>query len=71
MNFDLYYKAVQADKAWQAALELEYGKDAGDMRYTKAGIATDTLRKLAELKHLADAEWRYYVEQVRLEAVTR
>lgn len=48
----LYYKALAADEAWHAALVSKFGKRAGTMRYTEAGVAGD-LAPLA--KAFADA----------------
>lgn len=39
-------KAYAADDAWQAELEKEYGKDAGDARYDERGYATAELAAL-------------------------
>lgn len=44
---DNAYRAwVAADKAWQAELVRCYGRNAGDMRYQAAGVATDALKAL-------------------------
>lgn len=41
-----YYKAQQADTAWQRELERVYGRSAGDARYDSRGISTPKLKKL-------------------------
>lgn len=48
--------ATEVDRAYQAALVAEYGKDACSARYDyQRNAATDELRCLAEAKHAADA----------------
>lgn len=51
----LYEAAKAADDAFQAALEHEYGKDAGDMRY--AAVLPTELAMLRLHKHAADERY--------------
>lgn len=55
-RYDLLLKARRADKAWSAALEARYGREAGDARYDARGTADPTLAALAEAKLAADRE---------------
>lgn len=53
----LYYAALDADAAYQAALVAEYGKDAGDKRYLWPWQQPAHIRQLAEAKQAADKAW--------------
>ncbi len=44
-----YEAWVNADKAWQAELEREYGKHAGDARYDSS--RQERTERLMELRH--------------------
>lgn len=37
MDFSLYHAAIAADAAWSAELKRQFGKNAGDVRYTARG----------------------------------
>jgi hypothetical protein len=45
-NHPLYDAANTADAAWHAELVRVFGKNAGDARYDKRGVSTETLRNL-------------------------
>ncbi len=55
-DFSLYNAAMKADDAFQSALEKEYGKRAGDMRYQSSKHPAH-IKKLAKIKHEADEKW--------------
>ena len=49
----LYDKAMQAEKAWQAALVATYGSEACNARYDNRGTATPELAALHTAKRKA------------------
>ncbi len=55
-DFSLYNAAMKADDAFQSALEKEYGKRAGDIRYQSSKHPAH-IKKLAKIKHEADEKW--------------
>lgn len=55
-----YAAFLAADKAWSEQLRLAFGKDAGDVRYTKRGEGTEGTPlndAFREFKRAGD-EWR-------------
>lgn len=63
-DFSLYYAALAADHAWHTALVARYGhRNAGDARYTSAGVETPELLALSKAKKAADEAW---LEEMRL-----
>lgn len=57
-DFSLYYAALGADAAWHNALVARYGRrQAGEARYTSAGVETDELLALCLAKRKADGLW--------------
>jgi hypothetical protein len=55
----LYKAALNADEAWSNELERLFGKHAGDVRYTKAGMGEpgSKLRLLIEAFRKANDAW--------------
>ena len=54
---DLYSVAQRADDAWSKALQLAFGKQAGDARYDARGVSTPELKALNHAKKVADLAW--------------
>ncbi len=56
----LYAAAIAADDAWSAELRRQFGKRAGDVRYTKVGKGEPgtELRRLHDAKLAADVALR-------------
>lgn len=52
-----YQAALQADSAFQIALEKKYGSRAGDMRYRTEKLP-EYLKKLATAYHVANEAYR-------------
>lgn len=63
---ELYYAFKQADEVWSKALKTTFGKNAGDIRYTKGG-ETHPNCQLAyqEFKRTGEA-WRMAVSKERI-----
>lgn len=55
-DFSFYHAAQEADEVFQSALEKEYGKRAGDMRYQSSKHPAH-IKRLAKIKHEADERW--------------
>jgi hypothetical protein len=61
----LYYAALTADKAWQAELERQFGKNAGDVRYTKQGQEGPVLGPLFEEARRTKEAWHEALDRAR------
>jgi hypothetical protein len=62
-----YATFAAADKDWQAALVVVYGKDAGDARYDERGYATPELDSLkAAVRVAKEAHHEAYVAFTRV-----
>ena len=61
----LYYAAIKADDAWHNELVRLFKKDAGDVRYTKAGKDEpgSVLRKLHDDWEVARDAWALAVQE--------
>lgn len=55
---EAYDAFVQADKEWQLALTLIFGKRAGDVRYTKEGREHPACKSAYERFQKASLQWR-------------
>lgn len=58
-NSELHRNAMATDKMWQIALEAQFGKKAGDARYTAAGKgeAGSGLRSAYDARTSAQTAW--------------
>ena len=64
---DEFQAYLAADKAWSTELERLFGRNAGDVRYTKEGCEGPTLAPLyAEYVRTGDA-WRRTIAKARNE----
>lgn len=56
--------ALNTDSAWQAELARQFGKAAGDVRYTERGKGDEgsQLRELHDARMKAQAEWHATIE---------
>lgn len=63
-NHTIYYRALDADRAFQNALVAKYGNRAGDMRYRTGSLPAD-IRALALAFHAAADAWRATFREVR------
>jgi len=66
-DFRLQKQAQAADDRFQAALEKEYGKRAGNMRYQSEWKFPPHIRKLAKAKKAADEASHQYTVKYRKE----
>jgi hypothetical protein len=69
LGTELHRKAQAADHAWSEALQAEFGKHAGDVRYTKAGQGDpgSELRRLYEARMAAQKAWHDESEIIEYE----
>ncbi len=65
----IYQEAKDADDAWQAELEKQFGKQAGDKRYIKEGKGAEgsELRRLHNNFRKANAALASYAYQMSTE----
>lgn len=53
-----YHAAVKADQVWSELLRAQFGKRAGDVRYTPEGKSTPELKAASDAKRAADDKWK-------------
>jgi hypothetical protein len=59
LGTEIHRKALATDKAWSVQLTKLFGKNAGDVRYTKEGQGAECslLRKLYDARKEAQQNW--------------
>lgn len=67
MTHDAYNEAIAADDHWSKLLKKQFGKAAGDVRYTKEGRGEEgsELRAAYEARTKASCRWEEIMRQQR------